>query len=100
MTSRELDALADPSPLNILRLAYCEVRDLSPLAGLTHLTTLSLRGCGRRIRAGRLRPLAGLPTSPMSGRPEQVGFPVLHSRWVLSPTLLPEWREARCSTEE
>src|ERR1041385_1194578 len=79
-----LDTLADPSMLTTLTLEDSPVRDLSPLAELTHLTTLDLghctqvgdlgplaglkelitldlTGCGRKIRAGRLRALAGLP---------------------------------------
>jgi hypothetical protein len=34
--------------------------DLSPLAGLTQLATLDIRGCGRKIRARQLSALAGL----------------------------------------
>jgi internalin A len=59
---QDLRPLAELKALTDLSLGYCpQVSDLSPLAGLTQLTRLDLRGNGRRIRAGRLRPLAGLP---------------------------------------
>jgi internalin A len=58
----DLSPLADLTQLTELDLSHCpQVRDLSPLAGLTQLTRLYLIGNGRRLRAGRLRVLAGLP---------------------------------------
>ena len=67
----DLDPLAGLTDLAGLRLAYCVlVGDLSPLAGLSHLTTLDSTGCGRKIRAGRLRALARAPAqhSPVDQR--------------------------------
>jgi internalin A len=59
---QDLTPLARLTALTDLSLGYCpQVSDLSPLAGLSQLIRLDLRGNGRRIRAGRLRPLAGMP---------------------------------------
>lgn len=52
-----LRALADPSRLATLTLYDGDFSDLSPLAGLTHLTTLEIINC---TQASDLSPLAGL----------------------------------------
>lgn len=63
----KLCMLVDPSQLTTLTLDFCQVSDLRPLAELTQLTMLHLRGCDEMSDLSFLAGLTRLTRLDLSG---------------------------------